>query len=822
MPSFAQRLARLQTRRAGAFALVALLFAAAAVPFVARLGLDSAWTALLPAHRPSVTDLERLEGRVGALSTLTVQVSSPSGDREALRAFAADLAPRLEALPGVAAVDWTVRAHADFVEAHRYLYADEGDLEALDAALARRLEEERARANPFYVDLGFEDDAAPDLDATIARLEAHAEEGRERLARFPGGLYLHPDGKSLALFVRSDLGGGDALGGGALMRATRQAAAEIDPTSYGPDLSVELGGDVAVGRDEHQAIARELVTATVVTIALVLPVVFLFFGRLRAIPLLGLALAPPVLLTFAVAQQTVGALNTSTAFLASIVIGNGVNPNVIWLARHFELRRQGAGLEEAIAGAHARTWVATLTASAAAGLAYASLVVTEFRGFHDFGVIGGVGMALCWLGAVLLLPALVALLERLRPLRVRKMRLRLAYGDVFVRALRRPKAVLALAALATAVSLVAVGQAAAEGPFEQDFRNLKSERDGLTEARRVNRRVGQTVGSSAQGNGIVVGASSLAEARRLEAELEAERGPLWASVHSLSDLLPEDQQAKLPLLRSIRAKLLELRPHADDALRARIDRHLPPGALRELHLGDLPEPVARPYTERDGTRGRLLLVEEAEAESIWDGRYLVAWAGALRELRLDDGTPPPLAGRAPIFADVLEAVTDDGPLAVGLSLLMTALLCLFAFRRNGDRAATLGALLLGVLWMAGAMALAGMKLHFLNFVAFPITFGNGVDYAVNVMRRYRADADAGLADPLGAAVGQSGGAVALCSLTTIIGYGSLYLSDNQAIASFGTAMGISEITCLLAALLAVPAMLRMRKGRAPRAAASLA
>ena len=46
-------------------------------------------------------------------------------------------------------------------------------------------------------------------------------------------------------------------------------------------------------------------------------------------------------------------------------------------------------------------------------------------------------------------------------------------------------------------------------------------------------------------------------------------------------------------------------------------------------------------------------------------------------------------------------------------------------------------LLLGILLMAGAMAASQMKLNFLNFVAFPITFGNGVDYGVNVLRRWK-------------------------------------------------------------------------------------
>ena len=49
----------------------------------------------------------------------------------------------------------------------------------------------------------------------------------------------------------------------------------------------------------------------------------------------------------------------------------------------------------------------TLAAAAAASAAYTSLVVTEFRGFRQFGVIGGIGMFTAWLTAFVLVPPLV-------------------------------------------------------------------------------------------------------------------------------------------------------------------------------------------------------------------------------------------------------------------------------------------------------------------------------------------------------------------------------------------------------------------------------
>src|SRR5205814_1344431 len=84
-----------------------------------------------------------------------------------------------------------------------------------------------------------------------------------------------------------------------------------------------------------------------------------------------------------------------------------------------------------------------------------------------------------------------------------------------------------------------------------------------------------------------------------------------------------------------------------------------------------------------------------------------------------------------------------------------------------------------------------------NFAAFPITFGIGVDYAVNIMARFRQERarrprDALPTEPARAverSVLSTGGAVALCSLTTIIGYSSLLLAKNQALFLFGAVAG---------------------------------
>src|SRR5262249_46657636 len=128
---------------------------------------------------------------------------------------------------------------------------------------------------------------------------------------------------------------------------------------------------------------------------------------------------------------------------------------------------------------------------------------------------------------------------------------------------------------------------------------------------------------------------------------------------------------------------------------------------------------------------------------------------------------------------------------------------------NRRAGAVLAATAMGSLLMVALCALLGLKVNFLDFVALPITLGLGIDYAINVAHRHHHEDQS---DPM-VTLRTSGSAVFISSLTTIIGYGSLLVSENLAIRGFGTASLIGEVTCVLTALVLVPALLAV--ARAP-------
>ncbi len=774
---------------------------------------------LLPERSRSALDLETVTRRVGGFAEESIILHG--ADAGAMELFADDLADKLLALPKdlVRWVEWRADVPASFFAKRLLLFPEKADLEALLRTLRARLEWEKAAAK------GKASGPAPEVEALLEKM---AGERKALLRRFPSGYYLGPvpgrrPGETItALVVLVRLAGppDDYRRVVKLDRLVRRAVEELEPKKYAPGLEVAYGGQVASDIHEHGALAEDLLLATTLVFLAVAAAVAIYNRTWKAIFAVGIPLLAGVLATFGIADLLVGHLNSNTAFLGSIVVGNGINVGLILFARHLEERRRGREPLPSMETAVSATWLATLTAALAAGVSYASLMSTDFRGFNQFGLIGGIGMALSWLFAYAMTPPLVLAWERRAPFpRTGQRPARPIFTLAVSRAVERAPRLTALAAAALSAASVYYISRLAKDPVEHDFRKLRDQ-SALVEGGTSwwDERVDALFGGHLTPT--VLLAKDEMEAREIARRIEAHRrstpGTTLGTVLSVDGFVPEDQAEKLALAREIRAlatseNLSFLPP--DQRMAA--ERVLPPADLAPFGARDLPEEIRRQLTEADGRVGTPVLVYPAAALDVWNGKDVVRFADELRSIALSRAEVP-MASSMLVFADVLGAISNDGPRATMLSLAGVVLLVLVAFgfgrrsmRSLSDAGWVLASLAVGVLWFGGLAGVFRIRLNMLNFIALPITFGIGVDYATNIFQRRRVDHSRAIAE----IVRTTGGAVALCSVTTIIGYSSLLVARNQALISFGLLADMGEIACLAAALFALPALLRLSELR---------
>jgi hypothetical protein len=562
--------------------------------------------------------------------------------------------------------------------------------------------------------------------------------------------------------------------------------------------------------EERQGVVEDVVAVSIACIVLVILSVILYYRSVVSLLVIGAPVLVGTALAFGVAEIAIGSLNSNTAFLGSIIVGNGINFPIILLARYIEERRRGAEMGPGLRTALRGTWSGTAAAASAAAIAYGSLMATDFRGFSQFGFIGSVGILLCWGATFIVAPALCVALGRRWPTQRPAPRVRASVTsglESFFR--RRGRLVTALGLGVATASLVAAALFYRD-PFEYDFSRLRSRRaaDSESTASSLGRRVDSIfAGTKFQGEGRTVILADRPDQVPMLVEAirhKTREARIPVDVASLQDLIPADQETKLAVLADIRQLLdRKVLGWMSPEERCKVEEHRPRDGLHVIGPEDLPPMLLRPFREKDGTIGRIAYVDAHI--NAFEGRRLIRYAGLIRRIDLPNGDVIQGSGYHVILADILTTILEDGPVATAASLAGVLLVVLAAFRRLRDRSVVLAALLVGVAWMCGVAVVLGVKINMLNFVALPITFGIGVDYGVNFYRRYLQEGAGGL----GRALWTTGSAVALCSLTTIIGYGSLLFADTRALSSFGLVAVVGEVTTLAAALLWLPALLAL-------------
>jgi uncharacterized protein len=817
-----------------------------------RLTIRSNFVELLPSESETAKRFQTtLDRKGGGSSTLMVMVASPDADAnhkivDALEAKIAPLPPTM-----IKSVEHGPEDARAFYQRWRWLFAERRDL----MIIACEVHRERMRRLGQYLDLddpceeevdeelaetrdpveqkrrgltppaGTEPPpASPDAPAAhsgsdeklspLTRLKRELDAREAELDRYPTGYFRNDDGTLYALVVRAPAKGLGGVSADELLARLEAIAAEVDAKAFHPEAEIGFGGDIPNAIAERDALIEDMTIVSVVAISLILGVIVLFFRSAWPLIHIGIAVGTGCGLAFGAAALVIGHLNAATSFLGSIIAGNGINDSIVYLGRYRERRAAGDEVGEALLEAARSTRKGTWLASVAASGAYGALMITSFRGFSEFGLIGAVGMVSCWFATFGFCPATVTVVERIRRRRTAPEK---AVRSTLVRfiaksAVRWSPAVLVLGVGFSALAMWPLPTYLAD-PWEYDFSRLRSQRSTDTGAGHWSRRAGEIFKEGRGAPDLVLAPdmdSALAIARRIVERDETLTGGRFVErVEIIHDRLggpPALVEAKLEVLGEIREELdgVKHRLQGEDAEFA--DRWRPPERLRVLTPDDLPPLVREMFVEVDGRVGTAIFVYFNRTISKSQGANLLVMADILESVTLDDGTVVPNASNATVFAEMIRSMERDGPRATLAAFLVVVLVSLLVTRSTRGAVAVIGSLVLGVIFTVGGAAWLGVRLNFLNFVALPLTFGIGVEYAINLYDRIRV-----CGGDVVEGIGSAGGAVFLCSLTTIFGYGSLLWADNLALQSFGKYAVAGEVACIVTGLVVLPAALSLRR-----------
>jgi predicted RND superfamily exporter protein len=846
----------------------ALMLMIASWAYASKLELRSDFLELLPRDSPGFKAFEHQLGRVGGGATLIVIAESP--DRAANERFIDTLADGMEqdrstrAACAAACADdackkacgpnlvgYLERGTKDvrsFFQDNKWLYASLEELEDADRTLDRQI----AVKSGLVEDLEAPDSPAPapasnpaakadgdagspssndkpsasdnkkdalGLEDFRTKWKAHANKHDD----FPTGYFASPNGNMLGLRIVSTSSGTGDAGGDTLLAQVKARVAKLGPASFHPDMKIGFAGDVPNAVAEKESLLSEAAMATGLALVLILGGIAFFYRSMWAIPLVGFPPLFGVGCAYAFATYAFGFVNSSGAFLGAIILGNGVNYPIVLYSRYREFRARN--MEPAVARREAvwNAFRAELVGASVASIAYGSLTITRFRGFSQFGVIGFVGMLLVWIAMIPCVPAMIVLIEGLQAKLPKELRQAppVLEGDgsrgsvsrvIGNLTARYPRVFLGVAAAITIVAVVKV-PGFIRDPWEYNFHKLGSRVSHHGGAGEWSNKAEEVFGGKMNVAGARMLADTPEQVRLLKKQILANdaadpQGTVIGDIATIDDLLPgtkEEQTQKLAVLERIRDRLTPRVLHdLSPDERARVDEVNPPETLRVIEPKELPPLLRRRFEESNGTVGTVFYVKYKNGVSLSNGHNLLRIAKTTDNVQLPDGTRVMTASRSTVFAEMIRSMERDGPLATAASFGAVMVVVALSTRNRRGTAAVMAALVLGVVWMLGFAAWGNEKLNFLNFIALPITFGIGSEYPFNIYDRSRL-----LGGDVTQAVKLHLGAVTLCSYTTIVGYGSLMVADNQALQSFGRLAAAGELACLFAALFVLPSILHV-------------
>ncbi|MGH7369996.1 MAG: MMPL family transporter, partial [Candidatus Methylomirabilaceae bacterium] len=623
-----------------------------------------------------------------------------------------------------------------------------------------------------------------------------------------------------------------------------------------PGIKAGVTGDPALEYDEVTAAQRDTGLATIISLAgVVLLLLVVFRGVIR--PLMGTAaLAMGVCWAFGFAAITIGHLNMLSVVLAPMLIGIGIDYGIHFLARYEEERGLGHPLREALERAVEGAGPGIVHAAITTAVVLFALMLTGIRALQELGLVTGAGLLLTLASTFIVLPPMLLLWDSRKPATRVASPSRSLRPPVFLEVwYSRPRAVLLISAVVTAIALYALSGVGFDGNV------LRLQAEGTESVTWELRIIRNSERSTSYG---VLLANTLDQVRDKTRLLESL--PSISKVESIATVMPEGQEQKLPLIREIKplvagitlgvaplapvdlngllatlhrikAKMLtpetvtswdrtdqpplemmgrvrslierfESRVASGDheAIRQSLSQYQVE-LFRDFHdklerlakavdsgpvrIGDLPTDLKRQFVGRDGS----YLLRVYPRHNPWELTTQAAFVADLR--RVDpDAIGDPVEGHEVIGAMV------KGYQQVGIyALIGVAILIMLSLRDLRYFLLAKVPLLVGAVWTVGLMQLFRLKFNLANLIIVPLIIAPGVENGLLIVHRYREEAESAV---LPRSLGKG---VALSCLTTMIGFGSLLIAHHRGAFSIGLLVTLGVGSVLVVSLTVLPALL---------------
>jgi len=793
----------LNLRHPKAVVTISITLAIVTAMLALKLKVDTDIANLLPKSYQSVQALERLQQTVGGEIDMQVAIQSPSF--EANKKFAEDFIDQATKLinkrtsePYFERVEF--RKETDILRNNALFLATHRELDAIKSFLEKKSEEVKLEANPFYFDLGLEEEEVNSEDESeeFRQFESSYE------AIIPSEYPISPDSTIMIIRFFPTGSKSDIRFLRDMFEVTDSLILAMNPSSYHIDMNASYGGRLKKHLLELESIMKDVYSSFASGVSSVLFVVMMYFfakkyinyrrGALEdqtkgvwshiiraPVPLLiiGLPLIISLSYTFGIAYLTLGMLNTMTSVLFVILFGMGIDYGIHFYARYLEIRSSGSNTEEALMTTYDNTGLAIMTSAFTTAAALYVLMIADFRGFSEFGFISGTGILLAFAAMLFTMPALIVLCER-HGLILLNQNLESEQNTTtkrdypFYRTIVVAGSVLVLLILFYAPNL----------RFEYDFGLLEPE---FKEYQEFSQITGQVFKSQRRNPAYVI-ADTDEDVQDLLTTIRTKIDDNSAfntveDVEALQERFPVTDsavQSKLDKIAEIRVLLQDpFLSASDDEYMEKLRRASK--TISAIKIEEVPDYLKARFVTKDGEIGRFVIIYPDITLNLGDGRNSIAFKNDVGTITTESGKTFYAASTSIVAADMLDLMLFESPYMIFGTAILVIILMFIAFRSFRWTLIALIPLLMGMLFTFGIMLIFGIKFNFYNIIVLPAILGIGEDSGVHLAKRYIEEGK----NSMWKVLSSTGQHVTIGSLTTMLGFSGLLFTSHPGLFSIG-------------------------------------
>jgi len=628
-------------------------------------------------------------------------------------------------------------------------------------------------------------------------------------------LFLSKDGNSLLIITEPLRPATDLSFSNALMERLNEFVSSVS-TEEAKGIKVSFTGAHPIATAEAKTLRFDMQSSFITSLILVLFLFLFVYRRWITLLFVGLPLFGGIQLTMGIASLTLGSLNILTSAFAAILAGLGIDFALHLYDRYQQERALGRDVPSAIETTLTETGSGIWTGAFTTIFAFAILYFSRVRGIVELAFIVSIGLLCALLCITFVLPSFLIWIDGRKKA--------YSYPPIQTLKFKTFSSLLERHPLHALFALIGITLFFAFFAFqvevERDFRNLRPKEVRSLE---VLDRMAKTFGGRRWEAMVIQEGQDLSALLSREEEMthilkRYQKDGKINSFLSLSSLIPSPEKQKR-IGRAIRESI-DLKKVREDFIKALNVNGFKADefqdilqSLEAMNLGNerifSPEALIASLEQSPLKKGiEPLLKKRGETHRVVSQVYYQKGRLSLDQLAKDlPGVS--ITGAERVESEILQVVKEDLFLLAPISLLIILLLVFSHFRRWKITLFTLTPLMMGLIWMLGAMALLGIRINFVNAVILPMIIGMGIDNSIHLMHRYL---EGGGKDPVHA-LSVTGRAMTMCSITTMLGFGSLVTARYQALSTMGWVTILGMGFCLIASLTFLPTILILWKGR---------